>query len=292
MTRIAVLGLGAMGSRMAGKLTDAGHSITVWNRSAERAEPFFARGAAVGETPRAAAAGADVVIAMVRDDEASQAVWLGDDGALAAMRPGTVAIESSTLSLAWINELHGHCRSADVALLDAPVAGSRPQADAGQLIYFVGGEADVLARAEPVLAAMGGVIHAAGPAGSGAALKLAVNALFGIQVAALAELLPMLEHAGVDLGRASEILGSTPVASAAAKGAAAGMLARAFAPQFPTNLVEKDFGYALAAASKAPLTEAARAVYARAIREGMGGDNLTGIIRLYEEKPVSSATST
>lgn len=282
MSDIAVLGLGAMGSRMANRLIEAGHHVTVWSRSPERAQQLADRGATVADSPRAAAGNAEFVVAMLRDDDASRSTWLGDDGALAGMRSGSIAIESSTLTLGWVDELHRHCGAANVMCLDAPVAGSRPQAETGQLIYLVGGDGDAFARAEPVLKAMGGVVHAAGPAGSGAAVKLALNALYGIQVAALAELLPMLDRAGVDLARAVEIIGSTPVVSPAAKGASEGMLARAFAPQFPVALVEKDFGYALAAIGEAPLVSATRAVFARAIDRGLGEDNLTVVIRLYE----------
>lgn len=282
MANVTVLGLGAMGSRMAVRLLDAGHRVTVWNRSPDRAEPLAARGALVAASPGEGVEDAEFAIAMLRDDEASREIWLGQSGALAGLPGGAIAIESSTLTVGWVRELSERCQAHGTLFLDAPVAGSRPQAEAGQLIHLVGGEAGVVARAEPVLKAMGGALHHAGPAGSGAALKLALNTLFGIQVASVAELLPMLRRAGVDAERAIDILGQTPVMSPAAKGAAAGMLARAFAAQFPVELVEKDFGYLLAAAGNAPLSKATRAVFKQAMDHGFGDDNLTGVIRLYE----------
>ncbi len=289
MTTVSVLGLGAMGSRMAKALVSAGHQVTVWNRTTVRCEALRDLEATIALSPREAVAEADFVIAMVRDDDASRTVWLDrDTGALVAMKPGAVAIESSTLSVDWVREM---ARVVDavpgVEFLDAPVAGSRPQADARQLIFFVGGEAQIVARAERVLTAMGAAVHHAGPAGAGLAVKLAMNALFGVQIAALAELVGALAKAGVDVEKAVGILSATPVCSPAARAAAASMLTRDFAPLFPVELVEKDLGYMHALASSAaaavPLTDTARAVMSAAMARKLGADHLTGIVRLYRE---------
>lgn len=279
---VAVLGLGAMGSRLAARLLAAGHAVTVWNRSADAAAPLVAQGAAAAASPRAAVAGAGVVIAMLRDDEASRRVWLAaEDGALAGLPAGCIAIESSTLTLAWVGELAAAMAARGVGFLDAPVAGSRPQAEAGQLIHLVGGEAAVLDAARPVLAALGGAIHHAGAVGQGALLKLAVNTLFAVQVAAMAELVALLRHASPDAARLVDLLGATPVCSPAAKGAAASMLAGGFAPMFPVALVEKDLGYFEAAAPGAmPVAQAARARFQEAIAAGLGGLHLTAVARL------------
>lgn len=286
MSKVAFLGIGAMGSRMAGNLLKAGHAVTVWNRSAARSGPLVAAGAAIAPTPHAAVAGADYAIAMVRDDVASREVWLHPEtGALKGLGRDAIAIESSTLTVGWVRILAESCAGAGMAFLDAPVAGSRPQAEAGQLIYLVGGDAATLARAESLLMAMAGAVHHAGEAGAGTAVKLAVNALLGVQVAALAELIGLLRKAGVDAARAVEIVSATPVCSPAAKAAAGSMLAGAFAPLFPVELVAKDFGYAgtlaEAVGAATPVVDASRAVFTRAVAAGMGADNLTGIARLY-----------
>jgi 3-hydroxyisobutyrate dehydrogenase len=282
MTSIAFLGLGAMGSRMAANLARAGHALTVWNRDSAKAAPLAAMGARVAATPGEAAAAGAVVIAMLRDDEASRRVWLGDGGTLAAMRPGAIAVECSTLSLAWVRELAGAARARGTSLLDAPVAGSLPQAEAGQLIFLAGGDAGALAQAEPILRGTGAAVHHAGGSGMGAAVKLAVNALLGIQVAAMAEIIGLLVQAGADPARAIEIIGSTPAASPSAKGAAAMMLAPPVTPLFTVDLVEKDFGYIAAAAGKgAPVAAAARAAMQAASARGLGGANLTSLVELY-----------
>lgn len=285
MPDIAFLGLGAMGSRMAARLIGAGFAVTVWNRSPNIARPLADLGARVATTPRAAVQGADIVIAMLRDDEASRMVWLDTEtGALGAMARGAIAVECSTLTVSHVRLLATEAARAGIRFLDAPVAGSRPQAEAGQLIFMAGGDVSALDDIRPVLGAMGGAVHYAGASGSGAVLKLAVNALFGIQVAALAELVGLLEAQGVDLARAFEIIGATPVMSPAAKGAASSMLTGAFAPMFPVELVEKDFGYVRAAGGDAvPMADAARSVMQAAMAAGYGGDNLTGVVRLYSK---------
>lgn len=280
MARVAVLGLGAMGSRMAMRLIAAGHQVAVWNRTAAATAPLEAAGAMAAPTPRQAVAEAEVVISMVRDDAAAYAVWLdADGGALSGLRADAVALECSTLSAAGIGILARAMSDAGVAFLDAPVAGSRPQAEAGRLIHFVGGEAGHLARVEPVLGAMAAAVHHVGPVGAGSAVKLAVNTLFGVQVAALAEVLALLTAAGVDPARAVEVIAATPVCSPAAQAAAGLILAGNHAPKFPVALVEKDFGYALASAEAAhlasPVTQATHALFGEAVRRGLGGDHLT-----------------
>jgi 3-hydroxyisobutyrate dehydrogenase-like beta-hydroxyacid dehydrogenase len=287
MARIAFLGLGAMGMRMARKLIDANHTVTVWNRNPERTMPLAEVGAKVAKIPREAADGAEIVIAMVRDDDASRMAWLDTkDGAVHQMASRAIATDSSTLTVSWTRELASALKQRGVDFLDAPVVGSRPQAEAGQLIQLIGGDKNVLARAEPVFKAFSSARHWCGPNGAGAAMKLAVNALFGIQVAALAELVGLLQKDGIESAAAVEVLGALPVLSPAAKGAGLSMVSRTFAPMFPVELVEKDFGYAVAAARSlgvsAPVTTSARAVYATALEKGFASEHITSVFRLYE----------
>lgn len=286
MAHVTVLGMGAMGARMAKRLIEAGHSVTVWNRTEAATAPLVAFGARSAATPRAAAADAEIVLSMVRDDEAAGVVWFDSEaGALAGMAEGAIAIDSSTVTLAAAMGLHRACAAAGIACLDAPVAGSRPQADSGQLIFLVGGDESVFRRVEPILLAMGSAAHRVGGPGAGAVIKLMVNTLFGVQVASMAELIGLARRNGLDPARAIEIIGATPAASPAAKGAAAGMLAGHFAPMFPIELAAKDFAYAESLAgspTQAPMLVAARAVFARALSAGLGQDNLTSVLRLYD----------
>lgn len=286
MSRIAFLGLGAMGSRMAARLVAAGHELTVWNRSPQAAEPFRLAGAAVAGTPRDAVAHAEIVISMVFDDAASRAIWLDrPSGALWGLDSGALAIESSTLTPAWLLELDTQLAARGVALIDAPVAGSRMQAEAGQLVFMAGGATEMIERARPALVPLGAALHHAGPLGSGAWLKLAVNALFAAQVASMAELLAILDAAGVDSGRALAALKTMPVTSMAASGAGALMLARNYAPQAPVDLIVKDLGYALRSAegvgTALPVANAVAQRFLAASAAGFGHENLVAVAKLH-----------
>ena len=177
-TRVALIGLGLMGSGMARRLLGAGFPLTVWNRNPERAKALAAEGAHVAATPRDAAARADVVLSMVADDAASRAVWLGDDGALAGATRGAVLVESSTLTVGWIGQLFREVAARGCELLDAPVTGSKPHAASGELVFLVGGSAAALETARPVLTAMSRAILHVGATGRGALLKLVNNFLF------------------------------------------------------------------------------------------------------------------
>lgn len=283
---VAIIGLGAMGRRMAGRLLDAGFDVVVWNRSAGPAADLVARGARAAESPRAAAAAADVVIACVTDDDASRAVWLGADGALAGLRAGALAIESSTLTPGWVRELADSVAGAGAAFLDAPVVGSRPQADQGALIHLVGGDEAALERARPAFDAIGGRVEPCGPVGSGAVMKLAVNALLALEAAGVAELLGFAAAAGVAPDRAAALLAAMPVTSPAMTGFTALMAAKDHAPRFTVALIEKDLRYARDAAAavgaELPAVDGAREVFARALATGRGEANFSAIAELYE----------
>ncbi len=285
--KVSVLGLGAMGSRFAARLLDAGYELSVYNRSEAPAAALEAKGARRWPTPREAVAGCRIVLGCVRDDDAARAIWLDEEaGALAGMAAGSVAIESSTLTPACVRAIGAEAAAREVALLDAPVVGSRPQAEAGQLAFLVGGDREALERARPVVDVLAGAVHHVGELGTGAALKLAVNALFGVQVTALAELLAFAARSGIEPGRAMEILGALPVSSPAAKGAGSLMLAGRHEPLFPIDLVVKDLDYAKAAAEAAgtdvPTTATAQELFARAQAAGHGPLNITGVAKLFE----------
>jgi len=284
--RVSVLGLGAMGARMAKRLLDAGHAVTVYNRSPGRDDALAAAGAARAGSPREAAAGAELVIGMVRDDEASRAIWCdADDGALGGMRSGTVAVAASTLTPGWVGELAAAASAADVRFLEAPVVGTRPHADAGQLVVLAGGDLETLEVARPALEAYAGAIKHLGPIGAGATMKLVVNTLFATQVAAYGEALGVLAKAGVPAATAAERLKGLPITSPALQRVLGLMAEGAFSPNFPVHLVAKDLRYAAAAAeavgADAPLTRAAGAVYARAEGEGHGDIDVSGIATLF-----------
>jgi len=284
--QVAFVGLGEMGVRMATRLVEAGHRVTVHNRTASRAEPLLEKGARWADSPAAAAAEADLVITMVTDIDASRAVWCEPErGVLAGIREGTIAIEASTLTPDWIGELSALASAAGARFMDAPVVGTLPHAEGGKLTWLVGGDAAALDEAGDVLKVMGGAIHHVGEVGRGAVMKLAVNALFGVQVAALSEILGMVSHAGIDVGGAVAILDQMAISSPAAKVVGAAIAAGRYAPMFPINLVEKDFGYVVAAAeavgASVPTAAAVRSVYQKAREEGLGEQNINGVAQMF-----------
>ncbi len=286
MTTVAFLGLGAMGARMAANLLKAGFSLTVWNRTPAAAEPLVQAGARQAQTPKEAATGADFVIAMVRDDEASRDVWLNPQtGALAGMAAGAVGLESSTLTPDWVRALGREFAARNLSLLEAPVSGSRPAAENALLVFLLGGDEAVAAKAEPLLKSMGSTINLVGPLGAGALTKLATNAILGIQVTAYAEIIGMLQAAGLDPARSLKAIATTPVWAPVATFFTGSMLSANFAPQFPVGLIEKDFRYALkvaGAAEKVPAIATAHGVFQKAIAQGLAELNMTSVVTLYD----------
>ncbi len=285
MTRIAFCGLGIMGNGMARNLIRHGHTLAVYNRTRGRAEPFAGLGARVAATPADAAREAEVMISMVADDRASRGVWLGNDGALSAARPGTLCIETSTLTPGWIRELARQAAARECELLDAPVTGSKAQAEGGELNYLVGGSAAALERARPLLLDMGKTIHHLGPTGSGAMMKLINNLIGGVQQVALAEGMALAESSGLDLEQVAQLLGEGPVGSPLVKRKLPGLLAHDFAPAFALALMHKDMTYALVEAANAsvamPTSAAAREVMQLAIARGWGGEDAMVVHRLF-----------
>lgn len=276
---VAVVGMGAMGSRLAANLLADGRRVTVANRTPKAVAPLVAAGARAAPTPRDAAASADVVLVSVTDDGASRSVWADRaSGILAGAREGLVAIEASTVSPSWAIELAGLATGAGVAFLEAPVVGSLPQVDARALHVLAGGDPAVLELARPVLAASAAAIHWTGPAGSAATVKLIVNALFAIQVEGMAELLAYAVRRGLDPAGVRELIGALPVASPAATAAAEAMLERRYEPRFPLRLLAKDLLYLLAE-GPAPLADAVRASAERLVAAGHGGDDVVALAR-------------
>lgn len=277
--KVAVLGLGIMGGGMAGQLVAKGFDVTVWNRDRAKAQPLAESGARIADSPAEAADGADFVVAMVAHDDASRAVWLGDEGALSAMQSGAIAIDCSTLSVEWVRTLSAVAMERSVDFIDAPVTGTKPQAANGTLRFFAGGDPAVLARAEMVFLAMGTELIRLGPVGSGAMLKLINNFLCGVQVASLAEALVMTERSGLDVQQAMSVLTAGAPGSPLVKMLAERMLARDYAPNFLPALMGKDLRYAAAAFAEQGIelasADAARARFEAAAAQFPGADMAT-----------------
>lgn len=298
MLNVAVLGLGTMGDGIARNVLKAGFPLTVYNRTRARSDALVALGATAAATPREAAGSADVVIAMVADDPASRAVWLGPDGALDAARAGSVLVECSTLSLDWVRDLAGRAAARGVAFLDSPVTGSRPQAAEGQLGLLVGGDAAALERARPVLQSISRFIAHLGPTGSGALMKLINNMLGAVQAASLAEGLVIAERAGMNVGQVAELLTNGAPGSGMVKSKIGQMVSGDYADvNFALRLICKDVTYALRAADEygvtTPTAASAREMYKLADGLGFGGSDVAAVVesyRLSAKKPEPAAS--
>jgi 3-hydroxyisobutyrate dehydrogenase/2-hydroxy-3-oxopropionate reductase len=235
VTAIAVVGLGAMGSRIAERLIGAGHELVVWNRTREKGERLAAHGAAIATSPADAAARVELAITMVRDAEALRAVVTGERG-IAAGAPPTL-IDMSTVgprAIAWLASAVGE----QTAVLDAPVLGSLSEAESGSLTVFVGGAEPLVSRWTPVLRALGTPVHI-GPLGSGAAAKLVANStLFGT-ITVLGEALALADALGLPRDKAFEILAATPIAAQAERRRPA-LDSGEYRPRFSLSLARKD----------------------------------------------------
>jgi 3-hydroxyisobutyrate dehydrogenase len=288
--RVALLGLGLMGAGMARRLLGAGFPLAVYNRTAEKAASLVGDGARLANSPRDAAEGADFVVSMVADDVASRALWLGDNGALAGIKTGALLIESSTVTPEWISELAAAAQAKGSEVLDAPVTGSRIHAAAGELNFLVGGSDAAVERARPVLAVMSKSVIHVGPTGSGALLKLINNFVCGVQAAALAEALVMIEKGGLDRETATQVLANGAPGSPLVKGLLPRMLGRDYTPHFHLTLMRKDLEYSLKEAQRAGITlvtaRAALGAFERAVASGRGQQDFSAVIEpLRESEP-------
>ncbi|MEQ8284945.1 NAD(P)-dependent oxidoreductase [Thalassospira sp.] len=273
---IGFLGAGRMAAAMIKRLLSKGYAVQVWNRSTAKIEPLVALGATACATPADAARNVDVVISFMSDDAAAQAVWLGDDGALAAMTTGTVAIECSTLSHEFVLGLSQQIEAAGCPYIDSPVTGVPADIEAGNTIFLIGAASDVLDRVRPILDDTGKKIVHFGPIGSGTAYKLMHNLLGAVHIAAAAELVAVAQRAGLDGNIVAETFAIGANASASGLMTVPDMVRKNHTENihFTTALRAKDAGYALKLAEEfkmtLPVGDAAFNVFAKATKDGLG----------------------
>lgn len=214
MTILGFVGLGAMGSRMAKRLLDAGYAVVGYNRTPAKAKPLVDAGLRLVDSPRAVAEASEAVFSMVTDDAALRAVALSRDGVIAGLKPGAVYVEMSTAGPALMREIGDAVAARGALVLDAPVSGSTITVEQGQASIMVGGDARALERVRPYLAAMGpgGITHV-GPLGLAKAMKIATNLTLPVQILAFSEAVLLAEKAGIARERAVEALLKSVVAS-------------------------------------------------------------------------------
>lgn len=285
--RVAFLGLGIMGSRMAANLVRAGNDLTVWNRTAATAEDWVTEhGGRTAPTPADAADDADVVISMVVDGPQVRELLLGRVGACASAAPGTLCLDMSTIAPRDARELGAALRDRGLRFVDAPVTGSAPRAQDGTLTIMTGGSATDLADARPLLEAMGSTIVHVGDVGQGQMLKVIGNSLATANAIAVGQALLAARATGVDLDALVAAMGAGSGGSAMLELKSGPMRDHDFTTLFKTGHMLKDVRFCLEAVADAgagfPLAAAARDVLERAVERGHEDDDFASLITVLE----------
>lgn len=292
---VALLGLGAMGQRIARRLLDAGYALHIWNRTSSKADALVARGAARADTPAEAARAAEVVITMVSDPLALRAVTEGPDGIAAGAGRETALIDMSTVGPAAVARLSSIMRNRP--LLDAPVLGSLDEAESGTLTIFIGGEDVTVERWTPMLKLLGKPIHVGG-LGAGAAAKLVANSVLFTVIAGLGEALALADALGLERETGYRVLSTTPLAAQVERRRHA-IEGDDYPPRFKLALAQKDAALIAEAAKAAGvdlrLAAAARSWLQGADRAGLGEQDYSAVlaeILRYTQTPAAGQSPT
>ena len=280
--RIGFIGLGIMGSRMAANLQKHGHSLFVFNRTREKAEPLVAEGAKWADSAAALALQVEVIITMLAHPDAVEEAALGEDGFLRYPQPGQIWVDCSTVNPSFSRKMAAEAKARNVKFLDAPVTGSKGQAELAKLTFWVGGDKSDLETCRPLLECMGNrIVHCGGP-GTGASLKMVMNQLLGTTMAAFAEGLVLGESLGLDRQVLFEALLGAPVAAPFLALKRERIETGNYEPaEFPLRWLQKDLHLAALSAYETgaamPLTNAAKELYRLAIRDGRGSEDFSAI---------------
>jgi 3-hydroxyisobutyrate dehydrogenase-like beta-hydroxyacid dehydrogenase len=289
--RIGLIGLGLMGRPMGMNLLKAGHALTVWNRTASRAQELVAAGARLAKTPRETAAEAEILLTMVSDPPALEEVLWGhegkNDGALGGLRAGSIYIDSSTVSPALVRKIAAACAERQVRFLDAPVTGGDWGAREGNLVFMIGGDAATLQEVEPILGVMGKKWFHLGANGAGQTIKLAMNGILALQVGAMAEALALVTRAGLQGEQLIEVMQASMARSGVLDLKSPLMVKGDFKPSFPLRLMHKDLGLMLDLANQLgvalPATAAAREVYSYVKGEAQEDVDYSAVMRFWKK---------
>jgi 3-hydroxyisobutyrate dehydrogenase-like beta-hydroxyacid dehydrogenase len=286
--KVAFLGMGIMGSRMAANVARAGFDLTVWNRTRERAEAVAqATGAELADTPSQAAAEADAVITMVVDSPQVEAILLGDNGAAGSLAEGALVIDMSTTAASASQDIARRLGEQGIHFVDAPVSGSSPKAEDGTLTIMAGGSEEDFERARPLLDSMGELIVHVGPQGHGQLVKLLNNTLAAVNAAALGEAITAAREAGLDMDALVRVVAASSGNSTMVQIKARPMIEHDFEPLFRLDHMLKDVRLCLETidelGTQAPVAEAARLLYEKASENGRGDDDFASVIESVED---------
>jgi len=284
---VGFIGLGVMGAPMAGNLVEAGHSLVVHSRSPEPVDALAEAGAETAQSPREVAERADVVITMLPDSPAVEAVVFGDDGVLAGASEGDLLVDMSTIHPTVSVAIAQAASERGVAALDAPVSGGDVGAQNGALSIMVGGAAEDFERARPLFDVLGKTIVHVGEAGAGQVVKACNQVVVAVTIAAVSEALVLGSKAGVDPEQILDVLGGGLAGNKVMEMRRSNFLEHDFTPGFRIDLHHKDLNIALESGDAYGVPLAVTSVvqqYMRALRaKGHGGDDHSGLLQLVEE---------
>ena len=286
---VGFIGMGRMGTPMACRVAEAGFPLTVWNRSTERCDPLASLGANVADAPKDLAERSEVVITMVADADALRAILDGDDGLLAGLRPDAIVVDTSTIGPTAAVEFAQAVSERGAHWIDAPVSGSTALAEKGELALMLGGEPSAIARARPVLDAISAKQFHLGGAGTGAAMKLAVNSAIAVFNEAIAEGLVLAEEAGIDREAAYDVFAGGALAAPYVLYKRNAFVRPEETPvAFTVSLMRKDLELARRLADdlgvEMKATQAADDVLARACNLGLGDADFASVARVIRER--------
>ena len=286
--KISYLGLGTMGAGMASNLLKADYQLTVWNRSAEKCEPFARKGARVAKMPADAVRDADLVMYSLSDDDVVEKVVFGEQGILSAVTAGQTAVDMSTvLPAISLREQQAYAKRG-VDFLDAPVFGSKNESANARLWVLAAGKKEVFEKVKPVLEKLGQTVHYLGKNGNATAMKLVGNLIVALELEALAEGLVLARKAGLDLKAVMEVVKVADFRSPLLVGNGENILKRDFSPYFALQLMLKDanliqeFGEDLK--SPIPALRVVQENLEDAVALGFGKENASAVIKALEKK--------
>ena len=286
MQRIGFVGIGLMGQQMSRRLLAAGFPVVVWNRTKARAADLLAAGAAWGESPRAVTEASDVVIVMVTDSAASEAVIAGPQGVLAGAHPGLTLIDMGSVAPETSRAMADRARANGVPMLDAPVTGNPKVASEGKLGIMVGGPQATFDACLPIFQAMGVKIIHVGENGKGTTLKLINNLIMGVAIQAVAEALVLAQKAGIDPVKVQEITSVGGARTGAMETRGRRMITHDFSPHFSANNMYKDLSTALKLADEVgvslPATSIAREMLRAVKSQGKGELDSCAVLTVIE----------
>lgn len=287
---IGVIGLGTMGGPMARNLLKAGYEVTVYNRNPERARAFEGLpGAQVAASLAEVAERADVILTMLADNNAVEAVYLGPGGLRESLvrsgKKSLALIDSSTIAPEMSIRIADALAEEGIDVLDAPVTGSEPQAIEGVLTFMVGGRRETFEACREILLAMGKKALYIGPSGSGSRVKLANNSLVAITLLGVAESIRMMDKSGIDPALFLEVVAGGGARSGMAEMKGPMMLQGDYKPAFMTKLMHKDLGLALQLTESlglsVPMLETAKRQFLTAVENGTGDEDMSSVYKLY-----------